>query len=74
MENRNKKDKDTGTASPSSTNDLMLEYIETESGRVWRAKRRAELDEGLAWIGTLLYLDSAKEKKLRFRSLEDDSR
>lgn len=59
-----KKDRDIGIERYSSTNELFLEYMEASSGRVRIARRRAELEVWLGWIGTALNLGSTEEEEV----------
>lgn len=56
-----KTNKDEGRAKYSSRKELLLEYIEQDSGRVSSARQRAELDIRLRYIVALLNLHSGKK-------------
>lgn len=68
-----KEDSDALTSWYSFTKGPLLEFVEVDSGRVWTAKQRVELNVLLRWIATLLNLDSAKEVRVGFRIRENNS-
>lgn len=51
-------DRDTGTVRCSSTKQLLLKYMEGDSGQVWIAKRKTGQDIWPEWIGVIMNIKS----------------
>lgn len=64
VESLDESDRSVGTASYSSAKELLLEYIESDSERVWSARRRVDLDVWLGWSSALLNLGSGKKNEV----------
>lgn len=62
MENLGRASSEAGTAMYPSGIQQLWQYMERDSGRVCKAKRRMKVDVGITVIGALLNLDSAKKE------------
>lgn len=60
----NKHDRNAGAAEYFTTKELFSEYMTVDSGQLWNANRRAELDVWPGRIDAFLNIDSEKDKKV----------
>lgn len=65
MKTLDKEEGSVGTAKYSSTKELSLEYMESDSGRLRSTKRKADLDVWFGLNSALLVLNSTKKDEVR---------